>query len=117
MPAEIYESCIAANGTDGVVRRKDIEQWLWPGWQRSEMVKAVSKEEQGFGANSVNLETEAERIYHAVSLAFSMLEGKLKRNGVNLEFTRFEFQPTHLRDENYPSVILYDITLDGKEIF
>ncbi len=78
------------------------------------MVKAA--EETGYGSNSVTLDTEAESIYRAVQMAFQMLESKLQQNGVNLEFTRFEFQPTHRRDENWPSAIRYDLTLDGKEI-
>jgi len=80
------------------------------------MVKPVTKEESGYGSNSVTLDTETESVYRAVQMAFQMLESKLQRNGINLEFTHFEFQPTHRRDENWPSVIRYDITLDGKEI-
>ena len=80
------------------------------------MVKLVHKSDSGLGTHTVNLELESERIYHAVMVAFRMLESTLQRNGVELEFTHFEFQPTHRRDENYPSVIRYDLTLDGKEI-
>ena len=80
------------------------------------MVKPATKEESGWGSTTVNLETEAERIYQGVLSAFMSLEYRLKENGINLEFTRFEFQPTHRRDNNFPSIIRYDLTLEGKTI-